>query len=104
MKSCLYYYIFKKLLHRFGVYSRAAVCYRDLSFDSHSYTNVKRGNADEPPLKRLANGIQGFGNGAYLKVTEGEKRFAEIVRKYGHSNTKDRLIERLLGLLKCTKQ
>jgi len=54
-------------------------------------------------MKRLQKDVQGFGNGPFLKVTEGEKRFNDIVKKYGHSHNKDTLIEELLRLLKWDK-
>lgn len=54
-------------------------------------------------MQNLPNGVRGFGNGPFLKVTQGEKMFNDIVQKYGHSNTKDLLIEKLLGLLKWNK-
>lgn len=54
-------------------------------------------------MKQLPNDVRGFGNGPYLKVAEGEKLFNEIVKKYGHRDTKDTLIEGLLGLLKWKK-
>lgn len=54
-------------------------------------------------MQQIVNGVQGFGNGAYLKVAKGEKRFDNIVKKYGHSNTKDALIKNLLQLLKWNK-
>lgn len=54
-------------------------------------------------MECLSNGVRGFGNGPYLKVVEGEKRFDDIVKKYGHSDTKDTLISELLELLKWKK-
>jgi len=54
-------------------------------------------------MKHLQNGVRGFGNGPFLKVAEGEKRFNGIVRKYGHSHHKHTLIKELLGLLKWDK-
>lgn len=55
-------------------------------------------------MERLSNGIHGFASGPFLKVIEGKKRFNDIVKKYGHSDTKDILIEELIGLLKWNKQ
>jgi hypothetical protein len=55
-------------------------------------------------VESLPNGVQGFGNAPFLKVANGERRFNEIVKKYGHSNTKDILIEELLNLLKWDKK
>ncbi|KAL5241033.1 hypothetical protein ACI65C_008443 [Semiaphis heraclei] len=54
-------------------------------------------------MKRLQKDVQGFGNGPFLKVVEGEKRFNDIVKKYGHSLNKDTLITELLELLKWDK-
>jgi len=54
-------------------------------------------------MKHLQNGVQGFGNGPFLKVAEGEKHFNYIVKKYGHSHNKDTLIKKLLKLLKWDK-
>jgi len=54
-------------------------------------------------MKRLQKDVQGFGNGPFLKVAEGEKRFNDIVKKYGHSRNKDTLITELLELLKWDK-
>lgn len=55
-------------------------------------------------MKHLTNGVQGIGNGPFFKVTEGEKRFNNIVKEYGHNDTKDKLIEELLKLLKWDKK
>lgn len=54
-------------------------------------------------MVHVPNGVQGFGNGPFLKVTEGEIRFHDIVKKYGHSHTRDALIQELLELLKWDK-
>lgn len=69
--------------------------------EMYLYTNIVQDGGS--PIKRLPNGVQGFGNGRYLKVVEGEKRFNDIVKKYGHSDTKDTLISELLELLKWKK-
>jgi len=55
-------------------------------------------------MEYLPNGVHGFASGPFLKVIEGKKRFNDIVKKYGHSDTKDTLIDELLGLLKWNKQ
>lgn len=54
-------------------------------------------------MEDLNNCVRGFGNGPFLKVAEGEKRFKNIVQNYGHPETKYTLIEELLGLLKWNK-
>lgn len=54
-------------------------------------------------MEQLPNGTRGFGGGPFLKVAEGEKLFKNIVKKYGHRDTKDKLIEELLVLLKWKK-
>ncbi|XP_025424484.1 transport and Golgi organization 2 homolog isoform X2 [Sipha flava] len=71
--------------------------------ETHFFTNCIK---DDNGLKveSLPNGVQGFGNAPFLKVANGERRFNEIVKKYGHSNTKDILIEELLNLLKWDKK
>ncbi|XP_022182250.1 transport and Golgi organization protein 2 homolog isoform X2 [Myzus persicae] len=72
-----------------------------LSLETHFFTNFVQDGG--PPMKHLQNGVQGFGNGPFLKVAEGKKRFNDIVKKYGHSHNKDILINELLGLLKWDK-
>ncbi|VVC27710.1 Hypothetical protein CINCED_3A010700 [Cinara cedri] len=69
--------------------------------DIHLFTNIVQDEG--PAMRHLINGVQGFGNGSYIKVTEGEKRFNGIVKKYGHSDTKNTLIKELLQLLKWNK-
>lgn len=69
-------------------------------FETHFFTNCGQNGAT---MEQLPNDVRGFGNGPYLKVTEGEKLFKDIVKKYGHKNTRDILIEELLGLLKWNK-
>lgn len=75
--------------------------YSKSSLETHLFTNIVQDEG--PAMKRLLNGVLGFGNGTFLKVTEGEKCFNDIVKKYGHSNTKDILIKKLLQLLKWNK-
>lgn len=55
-------------------------------------------------MVHLPNGVLGIGNGPFIKVTEGEIRFNNIVKKYGHRHTRDVLIQELLELLKWDKQ
>ncbi|XP_050424798.1 transport and Golgi organization protein 2 homolog isoform X3 [Adelges cooleyi] len=64
-------------------------------------TNISFPN--NPEIEHIPNGVKGFGNGNYQKVAQGEKRFNDIVRKYGHNSCKDKLIQELLGLLKWDK-
>ncbi|XP_029347454.1 transport and Golgi organization protein 2 homolog isoform X3 [Acyrthosiphon pisum] len=72
-----------------------------LSLETHFFTNFVQDEG--PPLKHLQKYVQGFGNGPFLKVAEGEKRFNDIVKKYGHSHYRDTLIKELLGVLKWDK-
>lgn len=65
------------------------------------FTNVLQNEGSA--IEHLNNCVQGFGNGPFIKVAEGEKRFKSIVQKYGHPETKSTLIEELLGLLKWNK-
>lgn len=72
-----------------------------LFLETHFFTNFTQ---DEGPgMMYLPNGVRGFGNGPYLKVAEGEKLFNDIVKKYGHSHSRDVLIQELLGLLRWEK-
>ncbi|XP_060836205.1 transport and Golgi organization protein 2 isoform X2 [Rhopalosiphum padi] len=71
------------------------------SLETHYFTNFVQDEG--PALKHIQNGVQGFGNGPFLKVAEGEKLFNDIVKKYGHSNHKDTLIKELLRFLKWNK-
>lgn len=72
-----------------------------MSLETHIFTNFVQDKG--PATKLVQNGVHGFGNGPFLKVAEGEKRFKDIVKKYGHSHSKDTLIKELLGLLKWDK-
>lgn len=69
--------------------------------DTYFFTNCIQDEG--PAIRHLPNGVQGFGGASYSKVTEGQKWFNDIVKKYGHSETKDILIEKLLKLLKWNK-
>lgn len=69
--------------------------------DIHFFTNCVQD--DDQAMEHLPNGVHGFASGPFLKVIEGKKRFNDIVKKYGHSDTKNMLIEELLGLLKWNK-
>lgn len=73
----------------------------NLLLETHSFTNIVQDNG--PAMKQLPNDVKGFGNGPYIKVSEGEKRFNDIVKKNGHRSTKDILINELLELLKWNK-
>lgn len=83
------------------MYLCVIVCSK-LSLETHFYSNYVQDEG--PAMKHLSNGVYGFGGGPYLKVTEGEKRFKNIVKKYGQSKTKHILIEQILELLKWNKQ
>lgn len=78
-----------------------AIVYSKLSLETHFFTNYVQDEG--PAMKQLSKGVYGFGGGPFLKVTEGEKRFRDIVKEYGHSKTKDILIEQILELLKWNK-
>lgn len=78
------------------------ICFlSNLILETHFFTNVVQDEG--PAIKQLPNGVYGFGNGPYIKVSEGKKRFKDIVKEYGHSDTKEKLIEELLALLKWNK-
>ncbi|XP_050549081.1 transport and Golgi organization 2 homolog isoform X2 [Daktulosphaira vitifoliae] len=72
------------------------------SIETYLLTNDDSSN--HPVMTNIPDGVKGYGNEAFQKVSEGEKRFNTIVKSYGKNTTKLKLIEELLDLLKWNEQ